>query len=60
MPRRGEAMLDFNRDSLAAAPISTAIEEAIERPRPPEVNTRQRCLVDRRRVRAPGPVRLDV
>jgi hypothetical protein len=34
-------MLDFNRDNLAAAPISLAINEAIERARPPEVNTRQ-------------------
>ena len=34
-------MLDFNRDNLAAAPISIAIDEAIERARPPEINTRQ-------------------
>jgi hypothetical protein len=34
-------MLDFNRDNLAAAPISIAINEAIERARPGEVNTRQ-------------------
>jgi hypothetical protein len=34
-------VLDFNRDDLAATPISIAINEAIERARPPEVNTRQ-------------------
>jgi hypothetical protein len=34
-------MLDFNRDNLAAAPISTAINEAIDRARPAEVNVRQ-------------------
>jgi hypothetical protein len=34
-------MLDFNRDDLAATPISIAINEAIERARPPEINTRQ-------------------
>ena len=33
-------MLDLNRDNLAAAPISVAINEAIERARPPEINTR--------------------
>jgi hypothetical protein len=34
-------MLDFNRNNLAATPISIAINEAIERARPPEINTRQ-------------------
>ena len=34
-------MLDFNRDNLAATPINVAINAAIERARPPEVNTRQ-------------------
>jgi hypothetical protein len=34
-------MLDFNQDNLTAAPIDTAINEAIERGRPPEINTRQ-------------------
>jgi hypothetical protein len=34
-------MLDFNRSELSAAPISIAINEAIERARPAEVNTRQ-------------------
>jgi hypothetical protein len=33
-------MLDFNRDNLAATPISVAINAAIERARPPEINTR--------------------
>jgi hypothetical protein len=34
-------MLDFNRDNLAVTPISIAINDTIERARPPEVNTRQ-------------------
>src|SRR6516162_3073497 len=34
-------MLDFNRDNLAATPISIAINDAIDRARPPEVNVRQ-------------------
>jgi hypothetical protein len=34
-------VLDLNRDNLADAPISIAINEAIERARPAEVNTRQ-------------------
>jgi hypothetical protein len=34
-------MLDFNRENLAAAPISVAINTAIEHSRPPEINTRQ-------------------
>jgi hypothetical protein len=34
-------VLDFNRDDLAAAPISIAIEVAIDHSRPPETNTRQ-------------------
>jgi hypothetical protein len=34
-------VLDFNRNNLAAAPISVAINEAIERARPAEINTRQ-------------------
>jgi hypothetical protein len=34
-------MLDFSRNNLAAAPISTAINGAIERARPAEINTRQ-------------------
>jgi hypothetical protein len=38
---RGDAMLDFNPDNLAAAPISVAINDAIERARPTEVNVRQ-------------------
>src|SRR6516225_12443438 len=34
-------MLDFNREGLAATPISIAINAVIERARPAEVNTRQ-------------------
>jgi hypothetical protein len=34
-------MLDFNRDNLAATPISIAVNESIERARPPEINIRQ-------------------
>jgi hypothetical protein len=33
-------MLDFNRANLSLAPISVVINEAIERARPPEINTR--------------------
>src|SRR5215831_14176818 len=33
-------MLDFNRANLSAAPISVAINDAIERAEPPEENTR--------------------
>ena len=34
-------MLNFNRNNLAATPISIAINDAIDRARPPEVNVRQ-------------------